>query len=78
GEGSVGRLAVERTLRGGLLGRQVLSALIGAARDRGDERVVLHAQRSAEGFYVRLGFARQGEPFEEAGIPHITMALPLR
>ena len=31
------------------------------------------AQRSAEGFYRRLGFEGQGEPYEEAGIPHLTM-----
>ena len=77
GGGTVGRLAVERTLRGGHLGRQVLAALVGAARARGDQRVVLHAQRSAEGFYDRLGFQREGEPYVEADIPHITMVLRL-
>jgi predicted GNAT family N-acyltransferase len=40
---------------------------------RGDRQVGLHAQRTAEGFYRRLGFTPQGEPFEEAGIPHIEM-----
>jgi hypothetical protein len=39
----------------------------------GDSEVMLHAQRSAEGFYDRLGFRPRGEPFEEAGIPHIEM-----
>jgi len=32
---------------------------------------MLHAQRSAEGFYQRLGFAPRGEPFDKVGIPHI-------
>ena len=33
----------------------------------------------ARDFYARLGFQPEGEPFEEAGIPHLTMtsALPL-
>jgi predicted GNAT family N-acyltransferase len=35
--------------------------------------VVLHAQRSAMGFYVRAGFVPCGEPFEEAGIAHQAM-----
>ena len=53
-------------------------AVLQAARQRGDREVVLHAQRSAEGFYGRLGFQPRGEPFEEAGIPHIEMFTELR
>jgi len=77
GEAKIGRMAVNRVLRGGQLGRQVLHALLDAARARGDQRVVLNAQRTAEGFYDRLGFEREGAPYEEAGIPHITMGLKL-
>ena len=40
-------------------------------------KVLLHAQRSAQGFYHRLGFVTEGEPFEEAGIGHIAMVLNL-
>ncbi|MFN3496451.1 MAG: YbgC/FadM family acyl-CoA thioesterase [Hydrogenophaga sp.] len=69
----VGRMAVTRVLRGCHLGRDVLQALMGAARERGAAEVVLHAQRSAEGFYSRLGFQRRGEPFVEAGIDHVAM-----
>lgn len=73
GTSKIGRMAVDRTLRGGRLGRDVLQALTETARERGDAEVVLHAQRSAEGFYARLGYTVLGEPFEEAGIPHVTM-----
>ena len=73
GVAQVGRLAVNRVLRGGQLGRQVLRALTDAARARGDAEVMLHAQRSAEGFYERLGYQRRGEPFDEAGIAHVEM-----
>jgi predicted GNAT family N-acyltransferase len=69
----IGRMAVSRVLRGGQVGRQVLHALMDAAAQRGEREVMLHAQRSAEGFYRRLGFAQRGEPFEEAGIPHVEM-----
>jgi predicted GNAT family N-acyltransferase len=65
-------------LRGSGLGEQVLVALMAAARDRGDGEVVLHAQRSAESFYARLGYLPRGEAFEEAGISHIEMAIPLQ
>lgn len=69
----IGRMAVSRVLRGSGLGRDILCALMDAARQRGDRSVILHAQRSAEGFYRQLGFEGQGETFEEAGIPHLEM-----
>ena len=62
GTAQVGRLCVDRVLRGGQLGRQLLQALTEAARARGDREVMLHAQRSAEGFYERLGYQRRGAP----------------
>jgi YbgC/YbaW family acyl-CoA thioester hydrolase len=75
----IGRMAVHQVLRGCGFGEQVLRALAAEARKRGDRAIELHAQRTARAFYARLGFAAQGEPYEEAGIPHITMtsALPL-
>jgi predicted GNAT family N-acyltransferase len=73
GVGRIGRMAVHRVLRGSNLGRDVLRALMHTATERGDHEVLLHAQRSAQGFYARLGFLTQGEPFEEAGIVHIEM-----
>jgi len=77
GVAKIGRMAVLRRLRETGLGRQVLLALVAQARQRGDTQVLLHAQRSAQGFYHRLGFMPQGEPFEEAGIGHIAMVLNL-
>ncbi len=73
GVGRIGRMAVTRVLRGSNVGRDVLRALVLAASQRGDHEVLLHAQRTAQGFYARLGFEPRGEPFEEAGIVHIEM-----
>ena len=73
GVGTIGRMAVVRAVRGSELGQQVLEALCDAAAKRGDHRVTLHAQRSAEAFYARQGFQVVGEPYEEVGIPHVTM-----
>jgi len=79
GMGKIGRMAVHQVLRGCGFGEQVLRALASAAQGRGDRGIALHAQRTAREFYARLGFAAQGEPYDEAGIPHVTMtsALPL-
>lgn len=73
GVGKIGRMAVHRVLRGSHIGQEILRALMDAAKSRGDTEIVLHAQRSAEGFYRRLGFAPRGEPFEEVGIAHLEM-----
>lgn len=73
--GRIGRMAVLRSMRGSGQGARVLHALLDAAWARGDTEVLLNAQRSAEGFYRRLGFAVRGEPFDEVGIPHAQMAL---
>ncbi|MGS5087182.1 YbgC/FadM family acyl-CoA thioesterase [Hydrogenophaga sp. A37] len=77
GVGRIGRMAVHRVLRGGSLGRLVLVALTDAARARGDREVMLHAQRSAVGFYERLGYLKRGDAFVEAGIEHQEMFWPL-
>jgi predicted GNAT family N-acyltransferase len=73
GVARIGRMAVHRAVRGSGVGRQVLDELLAMAMARGDHEVMLHAQRSAEEFYLGLGFSPRGEPFEEAGIPHIEM-----
>ena len=74
----IGRMAVHQALRGSGVGRQVLHALLEAARARGDREASLHAQCSAEAFYRAAGFEPRGEIFQEAGIPHIDMARALR
>jgi YbgC/YbaW family acyl-CoA thioester hydrolase len=78
GVSHIGRMAVHRNLRSGGHGAAVVRVLEEAAQARGDREVALNAQRSAERFYARLGYAVHGEPFEEAGIPHIEMRRVLR
>lgn len=73
GVARIGRMAVRRELRGAGLGSVILRALVACARRRGEHEVMLHAQRSAEGFYTGLGFVVSGAPFDEAGIAHIEM-----
>jgi YbgC/YbaW family acyl-CoA thioester hydrolase len=77
GVGRIGRMAVDRALRGAQLGQRVLQALMDSARARGDHEAMLHAQRSAEGFYARAGYAVRGDPFDEVGIAHVEMFMPL-
>lgn len=73
----IARVAVNRAMRSAGHGDRIMEALMEAAARRGDTRVVLTAQRSAEAFYLRLGFVPVGEPFIEAGVPHQEMARAL-
>jgi YbgC/YbaW family acyl-CoA thioester hydrolase len=73
----LGRMAVHRVMRGSKIGRVVLNALMTAAKDRGDQEIVLHAQRSAENFYAKQGFLARGAPFDEVDIPHQAMVKKL-
>ena len=77
GVARIGRMAVQKQMRGTHMGRKVLNALMTEARLRGDQQVILHAQCSAEAFYLRAGFEPQGGIYEEAGIAHIDMARAL-
>lgn len=77
GSARIGRMAVDRALRGSGVGRQVAQALQQVAAERGDRHVVLSAQRSAEAFYRRLGYQPFGEPYDEVGIAHIGMSRAL-
>lgn len=73
GQARLGRMAVIKAMRGSGVGRQVLGALLDAARAQGCHGVVLHAQTSARRFYEAAGFQAEGDVFEEVDIPHVTM-----
>ena len=75
--GQIGRMAVLLPHRRTGIGRALLQAAIEYARVRGDRDVFLHAQRSAEPFYIATGFVAEGQAFDEAGIAHIGMRLML-
>lgn len=77
GVAKIGRMAVLRPMRGTQIGRQVLDALMAEAKKQGYREVLLHAQLSAENFYLRAGLQRRGQPFEEAGIGHVEMVRAL-
>ena len=77
GVARIGRMATRSMARGSQVGRAVLEALVAAARERGDNEVLLNAQVRAQAFYTRAGFTPYGQVAEEAGIPHIEMTMSL-
>jgi len=72
-DGHIGRLAVLKEWRGKGVGGEILERLVAAARERGDHEVALAAQTHAIVFYRRHGFIKEGDIYEEAGIPHQAM-----
>lgn len=76
-DGRIGRMAVLAPWRGQGVGSAILRSLIETARQRGATEVALSSQVAAEPFYARFGFVAEGEPYDDAGIPHRTMRLAL-
>lgn len=52
------------------LGSRLVRRLEEEVWRRGYEEMTMHARQSAVAFYERLGYAIDGEPFEEVGVPH--------
>jgi predicted GNAT family N-acyltransferase len=73
--GHIGRMAVLPAWRGRGAGRALLATAIRAAQSRGYTTLKLSAQIHAAGFYSAAGFIAVGEPYEEAGIPHLAMQM---
>ncbi len=73
GVGKVERVAVLAEHRDRGVGAELMDTVESVARARGYDRLVLHSQTTATGFYERLGYERVGDVFEEDGIPHVEM-----
>jgi predicted GNAT family N-acyltransferase len=72
-EVKIGRMAVLPEFRKTGIGAQILGFLIERARALGLRKAILHAQLTAEGFYLNQGFNPVGGVFDEAGIAHRKM-----
>jgi len=73
----IGRIAVERDWRRRGVASELLQRALARARERGCQTARLAAQLDAQPLYENAGFAVRSEPFEEAGITHVWMTLPL-
>jgi predicted GNAT family N-acyltransferase len=67
------QMAVAEARRRERIGAQLLAHAEGWAAEAGFRLMILHARIGAEGFYLRLGYAQEGEPFDENTISHIRM-----
>ena len=74
---SVGRVAVIQKYRGQGIGRMIMLDIIRYAQQQPRPFLKLSSQVHAISFYEKLGFVTQGDPYDEWGIPHIEMMMPL-
>lgn len=74
---SVGRVAVLKAYRGQGIGRLIMLQIIAYAQAQKRPSLQLSSQVHAVSFYEKLGFSIQGDEYDECGIPHIEMVMPI-
>ena len=69
----MGRVAVLPEFRGKGLGARLMEEAEARARELGAEKICLSAQVQAGGFYRRLGYRADSEPYLDEHCPHVRM-----
>lgn len=71
--GHIGRIAVLKHWRNFGVGGALLVYLVHIAEAQRLESVFLNSQEHLQGFYENRKFTREGNVFDEAGMPHVRM-----
>jgi ElaA protein len=76
-EAVIGRVVTAARVRKGGVGRELMRRAIAATEERhGRVAIWLGAQKYLQRFYEALGFVRDGDDYDEDGIPHLPMRRP--
>ena len=67
------QMAVVSGLQGKGIGKVLTQFAENIARDRGYKKIIMHARKTAIGFYEKLGYKKSGDEFKEVTIPHFVM-----
>lgn len=67
------QMAVIPSMQKNGLGRSLMNFAEKIAYDRGFRKIVMHARKTAVGFYQKQGYEVHGDEFEEVTIPHVEM-----
>jgi GNAT superfamily N-acetyltransferase len=71
--GRLRAMAVDPSVQRRGIGSQLVGRLEEEIKRRGIRLLKLHARAEVVGFYEKLGYVAEGEPFLEVGIPHRAM-----
>ncbi|MEO8961364.1 MAG: GNAT family N-acetyltransferase [Ginsengibacter sp.] len=72
------QMAVQNNLQGKGIGASMMNYAENVARDAGFKTLIMHARKTAIGFYEKLGYSVTGNEFIEVSIPHFIMEKRLR
>ena len=72
------QMAVANNLQGKGIGASMMNYAENIARDAGYKKIIMHARKTAIGFYEKLGYTVRGNEFTEVSIPHYVMEKKLR
>jgi N-acetylglutamate synthase-like GNAT family acetyltransferase len=67
------QMAVQNNLQGKGIGASIMNYAENVARDAGYKVLIMHARKTAVGFYEKLGYTIASEEFVEVLIPHFIM-----
>lgn len=67
------QMAVPNNMQGKGIGRALMIFAENIARDLGYKVLLMHARKTATGFYEKLGYTISGNEFEEVTLPHYVM-----
>lgn len=72
------QMAVQNNLQGKGIGASLMNFAENVARDAGYKKLLMHARKTAIGFYEKFGYSAIGNEFTEVSIPHFVMEKKLR
>ena len=67
------QMAFLNDLQGKGIGKALMIFAENLARDRGYQKITMHARKNAIGFYEKMGYTKSGGEFVEITIPHYLM-----
>ncbi|MEN9963949.1 MAG: hypothetical protein RL582_1044 [Bacteroidota bacterium] len=67
------QMAVLDNLQGKGIGASIMNFAENLARDKGYNKIMMHARDSAIGFYEKLGYKITSDVFTEVNVPHHVM-----
>ena len=72
------QMAVPNNMQGKGIGRALMVFAENIARDLGYKTIIMHARKTAIGFYEKLGYMKTGDEFVEVTIGHYIMEKTLQ
>lgn len=69
----VRQMAVSNNLQGKGIGASIMAFAENLARDKGYKKLIMHARKTAVGFYEKFGYKVIGDEFQEVNLPHYVM-----